>query len=84
MHGSPAVTMSMVARMWSAYTGTELSPSDVCNMMVLLKVARFRANPTNPDNAIDAAGYAALAEELATPAQAPDPSESLKLRTSSP
>ena len=43
--------------------GHKVDASDVCNMMVLLKMARLR-NGGHIDSSTDAAGYAALAAEM--------------------
>lgn len=60
-HGSYQDSMDVIAAMWTAYTGHHFEARDVAWMMVLLKVARERTGSANPDNAIDAAGYAAIA-----------------------
>lgn len=69
-HGAPENTFKVIAKMWEEYLvaqgiDIELHPHDVAWMMVLFKVARATSNPLHKDNAIDAAGYAALAAELA-------------------
>lgn len=70
-HGKPENTFQAIADLWSSYLyhrfGVEdaLAPHDVAWMMTLFKTARAIANPTHEDNPIDAAGYAALAGELA-------------------
>jgi hypothetical protein len=64
-YGPPARNLTVTARMWSAYLGTDLSPRDVAWLMVLLKVAR-EANSHSHDSSVDAAGYAAIAAEVAT------------------
>ena len=63
-HGSPQETFDAIATLWSGYTGKSLSAVDVCNMMVLLKVARTQHGKVNPDDFVDQCGYAALAGEL--------------------
>ena len=62
-YGSPAESMGVVAHMWSAYVGYEITARDVCNMMALLKIARLR-NGTHEDSAADAAAYVAMGEEV--------------------
>lgn len=49
--------------MWSGYLEQEISASDVCVMMVLLKAARLR-HKLSDDSFIDMAGYAALGSEV--------------------
>ena len=43
-----------------------LTGADAANMMELLKIARRKAGAHNPDDYVDAAGYAAIAHECAT------------------
>jgi len=40
-------------------------PTDVAQMMVLMKIARLENSPTHMDSWIDVAGYAACGGELA-------------------
>jgi hypothetical protein len=49
--------------MWTAYLGHPVTAADVCNMMVLLKVARLRNGPHRDSN-VDGAGYMALGAEM--------------------
>lgn len=72
-HGAPENTFALIADLWEMYLVHKyklldqalfIKPEDVAWMMVLFKTARAAANKKNADNAIDAAGYAALAEEL--------------------
>lgn len=78
-HGNPENTFAMIADMWEMYLAHKyqidfsLDPEDVCVMMVLFKAARFAIGKPNIDNAIDGAGYFALAGEL----QKKRPSQSL-------
>lgn len=64
-HGGAEDSFADVAAMWSVYLAHPVAPEDVCMMMVLLKAVRFKNNPLHADNSIDAAGYAALAGEIA-------------------
>lgn len=67
-YGPAAVNFAKIANLWNAYLGLGdclLSPEDVAMMMVLFKCARIRANNDHQDNFIDAAGYVALASEMA-------------------
>ena len=64
-YGPPHINFKRIADMWSAYLNTEVSPLDVCSMMILLKVARIRTGGSyHRDSAVDAAGYARLLEIL--------------------
>ena len=56
--GDAAETYATVARLWSAYKGVTITAVEVLEMMALLKIGR---PGYNPDNAVDAAGYVALA-----------------------
>lgn len=62
-YGNAAESFGRIAGLWSAYLGAPVSPADVARMMVLLKVSRAKGR-SNPDDAIDAAGYSALWGEL--------------------
>lgn len=67
-HGDAEDTFRAIGNLWSAYLdfGTDITATDVALMMALLKIARARNNPGNPDNWIDIAGYAACGGEIAT------------------
>lgn len=66
-HGDKGETFRMIAAMWSAYLGVAVSPVDVAQMMVLLKVARARSGDrTHRDHYVDQAGYAACTADLLT------------------
>jgi hypothetical protein len=65
MHGRAENTFAAIAALWSADLGIPITPTDVGRLMVLFKMARAKGNPGHADNWIDAAGYAALAGELA-------------------
>ena len=62
-YGDPERNHERIARLWSDYLGTEISPRDVCSMMILLKVSRDRFQPKR-DNAVDIAGYAYLMDMM--------------------
>ena len=63
-YGEAHESFEAIARMWSAYLGTNLEGRDVCNLMALLKLARLRNGP-HDDSSVDACGYLALGAELA-------------------
>lgn len=63
-YGTPQENFSAIALMWSAYLGVDVSASDVCHMMALLKIARLR-NGQHDDSSVDACGYMALGSEAA-------------------
>ncbi|WP_323008956.1 DUF6378 domain-containing protein [Paracoccus sp. (in: a-proteobacteria)] len=65
-HGEPEDTFGLIAAYWSAHLDQNITTADVAVMMVLLKLARLKANPGNTDNWVDGAGYLACGGELAT------------------
>ncbi len=67
-HGDFQALHSLIARLWSAYLDTKITARDAAWMLCLVKVARDRMRPgSNPDNAVDAAGYAAIAGSIEVP-----------------
>lgn len=68
-HGAAERSFQAIANLWNAYLagskGGDLTAVDVAQMMVLLKIARASNGKFVRDHAVDAAGYAALAGELA-------------------
>lgn len=64
-HGTPSETFRKVALLWESYLDVPITMTDVAWMLTLLKIARAQQNSGNEDNFVDAAGYAALAAELA-------------------
>ena len=67
-YGEAERSFNLIAEYWSSYLGgTEISPLDVANMMILLKIARtgnVDQRTYHRDNYVDIAGYAGLADEL--------------------
>lgn len=61
-YGHPEDAFRVIAEFWTCYLGTEITASDVCDMMILLKVARNSFKQKH-DNLVDIAGYAACAAE---------------------
>lgn len=60
-----AVHFNHVARLWSNYTGNDVTAADVAAMMVLLKLSRAKLGDSGAeDHYIDMAGYAAIMGEL--------------------
>ena len=64
-HGDAHKMHNVIAEMWSAILGFSVSPMRVALMMAALKLARASQNPDHADNWADAAGYIALAGEMA-------------------
>lgn len=63
-YGEAENSFSVIAQMWTAYLGRDLTSEDVANMMILLKVARNSSGVYKDDNWIDICGYAALGAEI--------------------
>ena len=68
--GNRKAAHARIAALWSAYLNYQLTAHDVAILMVLLKVARIMGKTFNADNYVDVAGYAGIAAELATNANA--------------
>lgn len=64
-YGDAEDSFGLIAAYWSAHLDAHVSAHDVAVMMVLLKLARARANPAHADSYVDAAGYSAIAGEIA-------------------
>lgn len=63
-YGDARENFDRIATLWSAYLGVDVDAVDVAVMMNLLKCSRL-AYQRKDDSFIDAAGYMALAAELA-------------------
>ncbi len=63
-YGSPEDNFARIAKLWSAYLGTDVSPMDVTMMMALLKIARIKTGTATDDSFVDLAGYAACGAEI--------------------
>lgn len=74
-HGDKVGNHTKIANLWNAYISNKypalalphpFDATDVAQMMILLKIARTQSGGThNPDNYVDAAGYAGVAGECA-------------------
>jgi hypothetical protein len=64
-HGKPENSFGTIAKLWGVFIDKDIEPWQVAIMLGLLKVARAKGNPTNADNFVDLAGYAACGGELA-------------------
>lgn len=62
-HGKPEDTLERIARLWSAYLGTEITAAQCASMMALLKIARSR-HAYDRDHYLDGIAYLLLAESL--------------------
>lgn len=65
-YGSPEDNFAIIADLWTAYTGAELTSEDVAAMMCLLKLARIKTGMKfKSDSWVDAIGYLACGGEVA-------------------
>lgn len=64
-HGEPEETFALIATYWSSHLGIPVTETDVAVLMTLFKLARLKANPTNPENWVDGCGYLACGGEIA-------------------
>lgn len=70
-YGPPEQNFERIASLWRAFLSNKwerevyLDAVDVALMMALLKIARLQATPDHVDSAVDLAGYAACAAEVA-------------------
>ena len=67
IYGNAEDSFGVIAGLWSAYLGKDISSADVANMMILMKVARNSSGVYQDDNWIDICGYAALGGEIQDP-----------------
>lgn len=69
-YGDPAVNIQQIADYWSIHLSRTvgekivLTSADVCEMMILLKVARLASSPEHTDSVMDIAGYAGLQDRI--------------------
>lgn len=56
-YGGPEESFSTIAKFWSVFLGTEISPLQVAGCMILLKLARLKKTPTHEDSVVDGIGY---------------------------
>lgn len=63
-YGNAENSFAVIAGFWSVYLHKPISPADVANMMILMKVARNSSGVYKEDNWIDICGYAALGGEI--------------------
>ena len=64
-YGSAAANFQMIAGLWRARFGWDVSAVDVAQAMTLLKIARLAQKETHRDNWVDGIGYLALGGEIA-------------------
>lgn len=64
-YGSPENNFGLIADLWSAYLGQEVTNIDVAMMMTMLKIARIKTGRNKADSYIDACGYMACGGAIA-------------------
>lgn len=69
-YGPPKKNLTDIGHLWAAYLYAKyglkdgLTAGDVCQMMVLLKMARGFNGPPTRDTIVDQAGYTGLLERI--------------------
>lgn len=63
-YGKAEDSFASIGALWSAYLNYNVTPTDVANMMILMKVARNASGVYKENNWIDICGYAALGGEI--------------------
>ena len=65
-YGTGLQNLERIADLWSSYLGRQITPRDVCAMMILHKVSRIAQKKDEPahDSWIDIAGYASLGDSV--------------------
>lgn len=53
-----------IAKLWSIVLDKEITPGQVAQCMILLKLARLMKSPKHTDSIVDIAGYAACLAEI--------------------
>ena len=69
-YGTPEDNFALIASLWSAYLGKEVSAKDVDMLMGLMKIARIKSGSGTFDSFVDLAGYAACGAEVNAERQA--------------
>lgn len=63
-YGNPENSFDIVAKLWSAFLGVDISACEVAAMMALVKLGRIKTGHSKDDNWVDLAGYAACGAEI--------------------
>lgn len=68
VYGPPKENLQRIADLWSVYLRKEIKPTDVCALMVLLKVARNAGGSSfHRDTWMDIGGYSRVAQLVGEP-----------------
>lgn len=65
-YNTPENNFALIADLWSAYLGQEVTNIDVAMMMTMLKIARIKTGRSKEDSFVDACGYIACGGEIGT------------------
>jgi hypothetical protein len=65
-YGTPLVNHQRIARLWSVWLETEITPAQAAMCLALVKVARLIETPDHLDSFVDLAAYASIAGEIET------------------
>lgn len=72
-YGPPSVNLGeRTVRLFNAYlagVGGELNATDVCCLLILVKMARLQESPRDYDTLVDIAGYASAAWDAGAPTE---------------
>lgn len=63
-YGGPEDNFGRISKLWSVIVEKEITPAQVANMMIALKLARLVNSPDHEDSLVDIAGYAACGYEI--------------------
>lgn len=64
-YGGPEDNLGRIAKIWTVILEREVTPNEVANCMIAVKLARLVKSPQHLDSMVDIAGYAACGYELA-------------------
>lgn len=74
-YGPPTENFGVIADLWSAYLGVEITPYDYSQLMVLAKIGRARTGSPEFDTHVDQAGYSHLAHLMFEEGEYPNDDE---------
>lgn len=63
-YGPPTENFAVIADLWEAYLGVEITPYDYAQLMVLAKIGRARTGSPDFDTHVDQCGYSHLADMM--------------------
>lgn len=63
-HGDFRSNFQTTAALFNAWTGIEITPKQVAQLLICVKQARYKDNPEHRDNLVDLSGYTELLSRL--------------------